>query len=76
MDYKELIEIDHNKMLGKPVIKGTRITVELILRELSNGTTIDELLSAYPFLEKEEIFACLNYGADLIANEETLIVSH
>ncbi len=46
-------------MPGKPVIKGTRITVELILRELSEGMTIEELLEAYPPLTKEDILAVL-----------------
>ena len=57
-------------MLGKPVIKGTRITVELILRKLSEGLTIEQLLSSYAHLSKQDILAALNYASDLIANEE------
>ena len=60
-------------MLGKPVIRGTRITVELILRKLSEGATEQELLEAYPHLESEDIRAAIAYAADTVSHEETLI---
>lgn len=60
-------------MLGKPVIKGTRITVELILRKLADGMSIDELLASYQHISKGDIFAALTYASDLIANEEIII---
>ncbi len=72
MDYKERIASDPDIMLGKPVIKGTRITVELILRKLSEGMIIEELLDAYPHLTKEDIFAALSYSADVISQEELI----
>ena len=49
-------------MVGKPVIKGTRITVELILEKLSDGETIDQILHSYPHLNREQILACLDYA--------------
>lgn len=64
------IETDPNVMLGKPVIRGTRIPVELILRKLSQGASEADLLDAYPRLTKEAIQAALAYAADLIAHEE------
>lgn len=64
------IETDPNVMLGKPVIRGTRIPVELILRKLSQGASEADLLDAYPRLTKEDIQAALAYAADLIAHEE------
>lgn len=70
MGYKERITTDPGVMLGKPVIKGTRITVELILRKLSEGMTIEELLEAYPHLTKKDILAALSYSADVISQEE------
>ena len=60
-------------MLGKPVIRGTRITVELILRKLSEGATEEELLEAYPHLQREDIRAAIAYAADTVAHEETLV---
>ena len=59
-------------MMGKPVIKGTRITVELIIRKLAGGYTIRDLTDSYPHLTEKQIMAALEYTADLIANEETI----
>jgi len=69
------IEIDPRVMLGKPVIRGTRITVELILRKLSEGATDADLLDAYPRLTREDIQAALAYAADTVAHEESLTVN-
>jgi len=68
------IEIKPNVMMGKPVIRGTRITVELILRKLSGGATEAELLEAYPKLAHEDIQAAIGYAADTLAHEETVIL--
>ena len=66
------VEINPKVMLGKPVIRGTRITVELILRKLSEGATEADLMDAYPRLAQEDIRAAIAYAADTLANEETL----
>lgn len=68
------IEVNPKVMLGKPVVRGTRIPVELILRKLSEGATEEELLDAYPRLAREDIRAAIAYAADTLANEETLSV--
>lgn len=68
------IEINPKVMLGKPVIRGTRITVELILRKLGEGATEVDLLDAYPRLTREDIQAAIRYAADTLANEETVVV--
>jgi uncharacterized protein (DUF433 family) len=73
MDYTDRIIVDPNVMLGKPVIKGTRIPVELILRKLSEGMAIEELLEAYPHITKEDILAAGSYSADVIEREELLV---
>jgi uncharacterized protein (DUF433 family) len=72
MNYKMYIERNPEIMLGKPIIKGTRITVELIMRKLAEGYNIDSILKSYPHLTKDQIYATLEYAADLIANEEIL----
>ncbi|NIJ51002.1 DUF433 domain-containing protein [Dyadobacter arcticus] len=72
MDYRNFITSDHRIMLGKPVIKGTRLTVELILRKLGEGASVEDLLRMYPALEKDSIQAALQYAAEIIANEENL----
>jgi len=58
------ISIDPAVMVGKPCIKGTRITVELILRWLSEGRSFAELLEAYPHITEDDIKAALAYAAD------------
>ena len=73
MNYTNRVIIDPEIMLGKPVIKGTRITVELILRKLSDGMTIDKILIAYQHLSREDVYAALTYASDLISNEEIII---
>lgn len=70
--FLERIEKNLKIMLGKPVIKGTRIPVELILRKLSEGATIEELLDAYPNLRREDIQAALAYAAEALALEGTI----
>jgi uncharacterized protein (DUF433 family) len=69
------IEINSDVMLGKPVIRGTRIPVELILRKLSEGATEADLLDAYPRLTREDIRAALAYAADSLAHETILLQS-
>ena len=74
MTVTDRIEVNPRVMLGKPVIRGTRVPVELILRKLSEGATEDDLLDAYPRLSRQDIQAAIGYAADTLAHEETLIV--
>ena len=67
-NYRKRIVIDNKIMRGKPVIKGTRITVELILRKLGQGANFDDLVMMYPHLVKEDILAAILYAADMVAN--------
>jgi uncharacterized protein (DUF433 family) len=67
------IELDPAVMLGKPVIRGTRIPVELILRKLGEGATEADLLDAYPRLTKVDIQAALAYAASTLAHEMILL---
>lgn len=57
-------------MVGKPIIKGTRITVEAIVRRVAEGMTFDEILEDYPYIAKEDIKAALLYAQSLVAGEE------
>jgi len=72
MSYQTYIERNPEVMLGKPIIKGTRITVEIVMRKLAGGHTIQQLLQAYPQLNEEQIKAVFEYVADVIANDELL----
>jgi uncharacterized protein (DUF433 family) len=66
------IEINAGVMQGKPVIRGTRIPVELLLRKLSKGARIEDLLDAYPRLVADDIQAAFAYAANVIAHETVL----
>jgi uncharacterized protein (DUF433 family) len=66
----ERIVSDPDIMMGKPTIKGTRITVELILTKLGEGMTVDELLEAYPHLKSDDVLAALSFAADYLRNED------
>ena len=59
----EKIEINPNIMFGKPVIKGTRVTVEQILRKLAGGMTVEEIITDHPHLRKEDILAAQEFAA-------------
>ncbi len=74
-NYQNSIIRNPEIMNGKPIIKGTRITVELILKKLSEGVSIDGLIKMYPHLTQLQILASLEYASDIIGNEELLEVS-
>ena len=74
MTITDRIEVNPKKMLGKPVIRGTRIPIELILRKLSQGAGEADLLDAYPRLTAEDIKAAIGYAADTLAHEETVLL--
>ncbi len=67
--YKELIVSDPNIMMGKPVVKGTRISVELILEKLAAGETIEQILDAHPRLTHEGIQAALTFAAEVLKGD-------
>lgn len=74
MRLTDRIEINPLVMLGKPVVRGTRIPVELLLRKLSEGASEADLLDAYPRLTREDIHAAMRYAADTLAHEEIVFI--
>jgi uncharacterized protein (DUF433 family) len=74
MTVTDRIEINPGVMLGKPVIRGTRIPVELLLRKLAEGASEADLLEAYPRLTRADIQAAIGYAADTLAHEETILL--
>ncbi|HRQ53086.1 MAG TPA: DUF433 domain-containing protein, partial [Ignavibacteriaceae bacterium] len=63
-DYKNIITVEPDKRGGKPCIRGMRITVYDVLGYLASGMTIEQILEDFPYLTKEDIYACLSYAAD------------
>ena len=74
MTITDRVEVNPRVMLGKPVIRGTRIPVELLLRKLSEGASEDDLLEAYPGLTRDDIHAAMRYAADTLAREQVVFV--
>ncbi len=70
MDYRNIIHSDPKVMMGKPVIKGTRITVEHILAELTSGMDISDIVEAHPSLDADKVRAAIAYALDIIRNED------
>jgi uncharacterized protein (DUF433 family) len=73
MTVHDRIEINSKIMLGKPVIRGTRIPVELIVRKMAEGADEQALLQAYPTLTSKDVHAALGYAADSLAHEEVVL---
>lgn len=69
MNFADYIEVNPKVMMGKPVIKGTRITVEIILEKLSYGMTFLDILHAYPSLNEEKIKAALAFAAESLKGD-------
>lgn len=74
MTVADRIETHPDIMLGKPVIRGTRIPVALLLRKLAEGASEADLLDAYPRLAPEDLRAALAYGASAIEHGETFLL--
>mgnify|MGYP003877750135 CR=1 FL=1 len=73
MENKKLITQDTNILGGKPIISGTRMSVESILELLSSGVEIKEILKEYPFLKREQVRAAIDYATKLVNKEESYI---
>ncbi|HEY7465236.1 MAG TPA: DUF433 domain-containing protein [Dehalococcoidia bacterium] len=69
MDWKERIVVDPGILAGKPVVKGTRLSVEFVVDLLAQGWSEDEILRNYPRLTREDIQACLRYASARLQSE-------
>lgn len=66
------IELNSEVCNGRPVVRGTRITVDTILAYLSAGDSVDDVLQAHPRLEKEDVLACIDYARRLCSARSTI----
>ncbi|MEK7843454.1 MAG: DUF433 domain-containing protein [Pseudomonadota bacterium] len=69
MDWRDHIISDPDILVGKHAIKGTRISVELVLDHLANGWTFEEILDSYPHITREDVMACLAFAASVMRDE-------
>jgi len=69
-DWRSRITVDPKVLVGKPVIKGTRLAVEFIIELLAAGWTFEEILKNYPQLKREDITAALKYATEVLKEEK------
>lgn len=69
MDWRERIVVDPNILVGKPIVKGTRISVELIIDLLARGYSREQILEQYDHLTSDDIQACLAYASETLRSE-------
>jgi uncharacterized protein (DUF433 family) len=72
MNWREHIHSDPAILTGKPVIRGSRVSVELILERLSDGWSEDELLRSFPHVSRDQLRAAIAFAADMVSEEATL----
>ncbi len=68
----DVIEVKPDVCNGRPVVRGTRITVQSVLELLAAGDSVEEVLKAYPSLTRETVLACLDWAARLMSNRYTI----
>ncbi len=74
MDWHDRIVVDPDVLVGKPVIKGTRIAVEFVIDLLGQGWTDEQVLQEYDHLTKDDIQACLAYSAEVLKSERVYVI--
>lgn len=72
MNWKDHIEVNPAVLVGKPIIKGTRISVELILDRMADGWTMEDVFAAYPHINRDDVLAALSFASELF-KEETFV---
>ena len=75
MNWEERITVDPAVLVGKPVIKGTRLAVEFIVELLANGWTEQQIFDNYPGITHEDITACLHYATDMLKSERVYLTA-
>ena len=74
MDWQERIVVDPKVLVGKPIIKGTRISVEFVIDLLGRGWTVEQILREYDHLSAEDVQACLAYASEVLKSERVYLL--
>ena len=75
MDYQDRITVDPKVLVGKPIIRGTRLAVEFIVELLANGWTEQQIVENYPGITHEDISACLHYATSALKSERVYLTT-
>jgi uncharacterized protein (DUF433 family) len=76
MDWKARISVDPRVLVGKPVVKGTRIAVEFVIDLMARGWTTQQILEEYDHLTAEDIQACLSYASEILKSERVYVTTN
>lgn len=74
MAWEDRITIDPDVLVGKPIVKGTRISVEFVVDLLARGWTVEEVLEEYDHLTRDDVLACLAYASDTLKSERVYLL--
>lgn len=74
MNWRERITVDPKILVGKPIIKGTRISVEFVIDLLGRGWTMEQVLNEYDHLKPEDVQACLGYASEMLRSERVYLL--
>lgn len=74
MDWRERIVVDPAVLVGKPFIKGTRISVELVMERLADGWSMDDILRSYPGLAREDVLAAISFVTEIYKEEDHVAI--
>ena len=74
MNWKDRIEVNPEVLVGKPIIKGTRISVELILDRVADGWTMEDVLTSYPHITRDDVLAALSFAAEIFKEEKFVAI--
>lgn len=74
MNWQERIVVDPKVLVGKPIVKGTRISVEFVIDLLARGWTVEQVLTEYDHLTREDIQACLCYASEMLKSERVYLL--
>ena len=75
MNWRERISVDPQVLVGKPVVRGTRLAVEFIVDLLAQGWSEQQIVASYPGLVHEDIAACLAYASDVLKSERVYLTA-
>ena len=75
MDWRNRISVNPDVLVGKPVIKGTRLAVEFIIDLLAQGWTEDDIIENYPGVTREDISSCLSYAGEVLKTEKVFVMN-
>lgn len=74
-EWRNRITVDPEVLVGKPIIRGTRISVELLLDRLGDGWSIEQILDAYPRLNRDDVLAAINFVSEVFREEQFIAVA-